>query len=165
MRVRLFERADVAQLAEVFHLSISLAAATHYSQAQRHAWSGAVRSEAYWLARLQDTQTWVAEEAGVILGFINLKPPAVDAPGSGRPSAEIDCLFTHPEHQRRGLAGLLYQALLQHARASGMGHLCVEASHLAMPFFLKQGFVIHSHNQHPRGGEILENFSMTLALG
>ncbi|MBZ4680211.1 MAG: hypothetical protein JG763_2840, partial [Shewanella sp.] len=88
----------------------------------------------------------------------NLKP--LNVPGE----AEIDCLFTHPKAQRRGIAAELYRKLLRYAVDSGVQCLRVEASFYAKAFFGKQGFTTLKRNQHQRHGEVLTNFSMQLPL-
>ncbi|EKT4485790.1 GNAT family N-acetyltransferase [Shewanella algae] len=148
---------DSAAIAELFHLVVN-ASTEHYSQAQCQAWSPAQRSEDEWRNRLQGTALWVAEDGRNLLGFINLKP--LNAPGE----AEIDCLFTHPNAQRRGIAAELYRQLLRYAVDSGVQCLRVEASFYAKAFFGKQGFTTLKRNQHQRHGEVLTNFSMQLQL-
>ena len=165
-RVRLFTKADVGQLANVFHLSITQAAASHYSEEERAVWSPALRSDDDWLLRLAQTVTWVAEEEGIISGFINLKPTieTLDSEGKFILSAEVDCLFTHPSFVGKGVASQLYQCLEQHAISQQISELTVEASYLAKPFFEKQGYRLLSKNEHSRADQVLVNFSMRKKL-
>jgi len=146
----------IGQIAELFHAAVH-AAAEHYSEAERRAWSPELRSQAVWQARLAPTKVWVALEDEAVLGFINLLPRE-------QGEAEIDCLFTHPNAARRGIASSLYRVLETEAREAGFKILRVEASFYAKPFFEKQGFQVLRRNEHPRGGEVLVNFSMTLNL-
>ncbi len=164
--VRLFTKADVGQLANVFHLSITQAAASHYSEEERAVWSPALRSDDDWLLRLAPTVTWVAEEGGLISGFINLKPIVETLGSGGEPllSAEVDCLFTHPNFVGKGVASRLYQCLEDHALAEKVAELTVEASYLAKPFFEKQGYRVLSKNEHSRADQVLVNFSMRKKL-
>ncbi|MEZ9821110.1 GNAT family N-acetyltransferase [Shewanella sp. 10N.286.45.A1] len=165
-RVRLLTKADVGQLAEVFHLSITQAAASHYSEEERAVWSPALRSDDEWLLRLAPTVTWVAEEEAFISGFINLKPTIETLGSDGEPvlSAEVDCLFTHPSFVGKGVASQLYQCLEQYAIAQQISELTVEASYLAKPFFEKQGYRVLSKNEHSRADQVLVNFSMRKTL-
>ncbi|MEZ9199980.1 GNAT family N-acetyltransferase [Shewanella sp. 10N.286.54.B9] len=164
--VRLFKEQDVAQLANLFHLSITQAAASHYSAAERAAWSPALRSDDEWLVRLAPTVTWVAEEEGIISGFINLKPTieTLGSDGESVLSAEVDCLFTHPDFVGQGVASQLYQCLEQYAIVQKISALTVEASYLAKPFFEKQGYQVLSKNEHSRADQVLVNFSMQKIL-
>lgn len=147
---------DVPDIARLFHQAVQ-GAGEFYSEAERKAWSPAIRSDAVWSARLAPTQVWVARSDDGLVGFINLLPKQ---PGE----AEIDCLFTAPGLARAGVGSALYRALEQKARASRVKLLTVEASYFARPFFLKQGFHEIRRNEHPRHGEILVNFSMEKPL-
>ncbi|QSX29021.1 GNAT family N-acetyltransferase [Shewanella cyperi] len=146
----------LGKIAELFHAAVH-GAGEHYSQAERQAWSPELRSLEQWQTRLAPTKVWVALEDEAVLGFINLLPRE-------QGEAEIDCLFTHPNAARRGIASSLYRSLEAEAREAGFKSLRVEASFYAKPFFEKQGFKVLSRNEHPRGGETLVNFSMTVAL-
>lgn len=165
-RVRLFTKDDVGQLAEVFHLSITQAAATHYSEEERAVWSPAVRSDDEWRLRLAPTVTWVSEQKGVISGFINLKSTieTLGSEGESLLSAEVDCLFTHPDFVGQGVASKLYQCLEDYALSQQISELTVEASYLAKPFFEKQGYRLLSKNEHSRADQVLVNFSMRKKL-
>jgi len=165
MNVRLFNAQDVDQLATLFHLSISQGASSHYSVEERAVWSASPRSHQNWLTRLQPTKTWVAEEGGIIAGFINLKPVKLKPSDNDEwLSADIDCLFTHPDFTGRGVATSLYKDLENFAIAQQIKELTVEASFLAKLFFEKQGYEVLSKNQHPRAGQVLVNFSMRKLL-
>lgn len=166
LQIRLFAIADVQQVANVFHLSVSQGAASHYSEKQRAVWSPVLRTDNEWLSRLAPTVTWVAEEGRFIRGFINLSPAVEVCGHAGEPrlSAEIDCLFTHPEHVGKGVASSLYQCLESYARSRNIAVLTVEASYLAKPFFEQQGYQVLSKNEHIRADQVLVNFSMHKTL-
>lgn len=164
--VRFFTEQDVDQLAILFHLSITEGASSHYSTDERAVWSQAPRSHQDWLARLQPTTTWVAVEGDIIVGFINLKSATLKPLDSAKEGlmADIDCLFSHPDFTRRGIATALYDYLEEFAVMQHVKELTVEASYLAKPFFEKQGYKVLSKNEHPRAGQILINFSMSKIL-
>ena len=165
-RVRLFANTDVGQLAKVFHLSINQGAASHYSTVERAVWSPALRSDDDWQLRLAPTVTWVAEIGQVISGFINLKSAEARASHDAGLvlSAEIDCLFTHPDFAGKGVASQLYQQLEEYALTQKIAELTVEASYLAKIFFEKKGFQVLSKNDNQRSGQVLVNFSMRKML-
>lgn len=175
MQIRLFSPTDAAQVATVFDVSVMKGAQEYYSLTERLAWAqhqGEVRSESYWLSKLEDTTTWVAEEWGQLVGFINLKPcPDTDIDSS---VAEVDCLFVHPDYSRAGVATQLYLALLEESKHRGFKRLTVEASYQARPFFEKHGFNCIRRNEVRRyltaddklqdKAQILVNFSLMLSL-
>ncbi|GIU12781.1 MULTISPECIES: GNAT family N-acetyltransferase [unclassified Shewanella] len=161
--VRPFTRSDVGQLAQVFHLSINQGASSHYSEAERAVWSPNLRSNDYWLTRLSGTKTWVAECDLCIVGFINLKADGSitdDLRAADLKTAEVDCLFTHPDYTGIGVASELYRAVEEHAKLLRLNSLTVEASYLAKPFFEQFAFQVKCKNSHPRDGQQLVNFSM-----
>ncbi|QYJ74176.1 GNAT family N-acetyltransferase [Shewanella sp. FJAT-52076] len=143
---------DLAPIARLFHEAVQ-GASEYYSEAERRAWSPALRDEATWQARLAPSKVWVARRDSGIVGFINLLPKDIG-------EAEIDCLFTSPALTRCGVATSLYRVLERQARRDGVQRLSVEASYFARPFFLSRGFTELCRNEHPRHGQILVNFSM-----
>ncbi|ABM00576.1 GNAT family N-acetyltransferase [Shewanella amazonensis] len=143
---------DLASIARLFHEAVQ-GASEYYSEAERHAWSAALRDEATWQGKLAPSKVWVARKDSGIMGFINLLPKSIG-------EAEIDCLFTSPVLTRCGVATSLYWVLEQQARRDGVRRLSVEASYFARPFFQSRGFTELSRNEHPRHGQILVNFSM-----
>ena len=175
MQIRLFSPKDTAQVATVFDASVMKGAQEYYSLTERLAWAqhqGEARSESYWLTKLENTTTWVAEEGGNLVGFINLKP----CPDTELDSlvAEVDCLFVHPDYSRAGVATHLYLALLEESKNRGFKRLTVEASYQARPFFEKHGFNCIRRNELRRyltpedklqdKAQILVNFSLMLSL-
>ncbi|MGS0681802.1 GNAT family N-acetyltransferase [Shewanella sp. 125m-7] len=190
IQVRPFTNDDVSQLAQVFHLSINLGTGSHYNEQQRAVWSPTIRSDEAWLERLAGTLTWVAEIERQVVAFINLKNvraynlgsilddsaeidsslEVVDKPGANLASnkapltAEVDCLFVHPDFSGTGIASALYQTLEAQALDLDLVQLTVEASYLAKPFFERFGFHTKCQNSHQRGEQVLVNFSMTKDL-
>jgi putative acetyltransferase len=56
----------------------------------------------------------------------------------------------------------LYEHLSREADALGIHEFYVEASEIAKPFFLREGFVLERTNRLERRGQILTNFTMRL---
>ncbi|MCL1145334.1 GNAT family N-acetyltransferase [Shewanella marinintestina] len=164
--IRPFLAKDVSQLAQVFHLSITLGASEYYNEQQRAVWSPRLRSDDIWLDRLRGTFTWVAVCEQQIVGFINLKggEQAQKQFTDFLLTAEIDCLFTHPDFVGQGVASALYTELEAKARCLNITQLTVEASYLAKLFFERVGFDCTRQNQHQREGQMLVNFSMVKSL-
>ncbi|MCH1931576.1 GNAT family N-acetyltransferase [Shewanella acanthi] len=174
MQVRLFSPQDVSQVAAVFDASV-MGSQEYYSLTERLAWvqhKGGARSEAYWLAKLEDTTTFVAEADGKLVGFINLR--LCPEHEFDCLVGEVDCLFVHPDYSRAGVATQLYLALLEAAKNRSVKRLTVEASYQARPFFEKQGFNLLRRNELRRyitpedkmqdKAQVLVNFSLMLSL-
>ena len=84
-----------------------------------------------------------------MVGFIELEA-----------DGHIDCLYTHKDFQRRGVAGRLYRFAEEEAIRRGLQRLYVEASLMACPFFEKRGYTVRTRNQFVRRGVELVNFTM-----
>ncbi|MCP8690147.1 GNAT family N-acetyltransferase [Marinobacterium sedimentorum] len=154
MIIRNYKTADSRAIADLFHAAVHAIASTDYSAAQCEAWAPTPPNYAAWQLRLAQRQPFVAEQDDVILGFIELEP-----------DGHIDCLYVHPEHQRRGIAGRLLRHLLQQARILGITQLHVEASRPARPFFAAHGFELQAQNSVVRRGQTLINYRMVRMPG
>ncbi|MDF2183092.1 GNAT family N-acetyltransferase [Neptuniibacter sp. CAU 1671] len=120
-----------------------------YTPAQKEAWAPSPVDYAQWRVRLSTKKPFVAIIDNQVVGFIELEA-----------DGHIDCTYTHPNFQGRGVASALYDYLLAAAKAAGLKRLYVEASLLAKPFFEHRGFVLVKQNEVRRNGVSLINFSM-----
>lgn len=153
IQVRPYRQADARALTDIFYDSIHSVGPEYYSAAQVNAWAPLPRDYMAWQARFAGKPPFVATFKDQIVGFITLEP-----------DGHIDWTYTHKDYQRQGVATALYDYLEKQAKSAGMGHLYVEASHLARPFFASRGFVLVRQNQVRRGREILVNWSMEKLL-
>ena len=147
--IRSYRSADAQSLADIFYDSIHQVAVEHYSPAQVNAWAPLPRQYADWQQRFAAKPPFVAELAGVIVGFMTLEH-----------NGHIDWTYTHHAYQRQGIASALYRHLEAEARRQDIARLFVEASHLARPFFDKQGFSVIRQNEVPIRGQVLVNWHM-----
>ncbi|MDJ0718308.1 MAG: GNAT family N-acetyltransferase [Prochloraceae cyanobacterium] len=84
---------------------------------------------------LPNTQTWVCEEDGFVVGFVSLL------------GNEVGALFVHPKHHRKGIG----RSLMDKVRALGGGQLFVEvfaANKMGRGFYSKYGFEPIEHKLH-----------------
>lgn len=138
--IRRYRPEDAAGLAGVFHDAVQGTGPT-YSSAQRNEWSPAPNPEMFWDREADGRRVWVAEQAGVITGFIELEP-----------DGHIDCFYCHP----RGAGA----ALFARVEAETNGPLFTEASDVARPFFAARGFEVVAEQEVERNGVILQNTRM-----
>lgn len=153
MKIRLFKKQDTEQVARLFHETVRHVNLGDYSFAQVQAWAPDNIYFRDWEKNCCQGYTYVAEDAGVILGFGELKP-----------NGYIDCFYIHQDYQRCGVGSQIYQAIEKLALNLGVSHLTTQASITAKPFFLHLGFVIVKQQLVNCRGEVFINYLMVKLL-
>jgi len=148
--IRSYRSPDAKALGEVFHRAVHEGAAGKYSPEECAAWSPEPPVSHAWAARLGEAETLVAETPGGLVGFMSL---VIDR-------AYLDFAFVAPEVMGKGVAAALYAVLEGRARAKGLTVLSTEASLLAEPFFLRQGWRLVERQEVERRGVMLKNAVM-----
>lgn len=146
--VRNCQPSDAAVLAEIFFTAIHAIPNTLYTAEQKMAWAPAIDIPR-WQKRIRQSQPFVASLNHQAVGFIELEH-----------TGHIDCFYVAPHMQRLGVGKLLYRHLLAHAQSLGIDELFVEASQMAEPFFLAQGFQVVKENEIEIRGQWLKNKTM-----
>ena len=139
--------ADAAALAAIFRRAILAIDPRHYGAAEKKAWLTGGDDVGRWQERIGRGFIQVATGRGQPLGFIEYLPE----PG------HVDCLFTDPNYQRRGVASALLATVL--ATAS-VDILTADVSKAALAFFERRGFVRQRENHVQRSGLRLVNYRM-----
>jgi putative acetyltransferase len=137
------------EIADLFHQSVHAIDPSVYTSEQKKAWAPTPPNYEQWAERLNEKRPFIAIIDDQVVGFMEL-----DADG------HIDCTYTHPDFQGKGVASTLYEYLLLEARSRGIKHLYVEASLIAKPFFEHRGFSVVKKNEVQKNGVSLVNFSM-----
>jgi putative acetyltransferase len=151
--IRPWEPADTEELGAVFRRSVREVASRDYRPAQIEAWVLAPGEIAAWAERMQNRITFVAEESGRLIGFIQYEPPD-----------HIDMTYVHPERQRVGVASALLAALESEARKRGVLLLNVEASVTSRPFFEHHGYIVLTPQIVQARGQDFLNYRMSKRL-
>ncbi len=149
MEIQTYSEKWAGQIADLFYQSVHAIDPVVYTPAQKEAWAPSPVDYAHWRARLSTKKPFVAIIDNQVVGFIELEA-----------DGHIDCTYTHPDFQGRGVASALYDYLLAESKAAGIRRLYVEASLIAKPFFEHRGFVLVKQNEVRRNGVSLINFSM-----
>lgn len=149
IRIQAYRDTLAREIADLFHCAVHAIDASIYSARQKEAWAPTPPDYRAWRDRLALKQPFLALIDDDIAGFIELDP-----------DGHIDCCFTHPSHQGKGVAGTLYRRLERAALEQGLSRLFVEASIVARPFFLRQDFVVLRENKVFRNGQFLINYAM-----
>ncbi|PWE17358.1 GNAT family N-acetyltransferase [Marinicauda salina] len=153
VRVRAYRQDDAPALARVLFDAVRIGAAEHYTYAQREAWAPQPPDPAGLAARLSEQTCFVAEDARGVAGFA-----AYDASG------HLDLLHVRPDLRGTGTAGLLHDAVIDHARAAGLTALTVEASHPARRFLARLGWTLIETQTVTRNGVGLQNHRMIFII-
>lgn len=151
--IRTFDPRDATTLYAIFFEAIRVGAAAHYSTAQRLAWAAHADMPAGWPDKLAAHDTFVAETGGEVAGFM-----------AATPDGYIDLAFVRPRWMGRNVAQALYDCVLERAHRRGLTRLTTHASHLARPFFARQGWQVDTTENSDKNGEVLTNFAMSLDL-
>jgi putative acetyltransferase len=146
MQVRPYTSADLGPLTALFTASVHVLGASFYDAAQRLAWAPLPPDLELWQQRLSRLHTLVAHDAKQLAGFISYED-----------NGHIDLLYTEPSFQRRGVAALLVNSVVK--LFPGV-ELFTEASLVAKPFFLRQGFQIVEEQHVPFQGITFQRFAM-----
>lgn len=140
---------DYAALGQIFYDAVHIGAAEHYSVVERAAWMPEVPTADGLRTRMEGTLVFVADRDEIIEGFMSLTTDGV-----------VDMAYVRPDLRGRGVAFALYRVIEDAAKTRGLDRLKTFASHLAKPFFLRQGWHVMRPNRIERRGVSLHNWVM-----
>ncbi len=150
MFIRNYQTADLDAVVGLFQRAVHGVDPQIYTRAEQAQWSPKQPDLAKWAQRLSSQEVFLAiANLQEIVGFISLEP-----------DGHIDYTYVDPEFQRQGIAKSLYCFVEALAIERAYPRLYVEASKLARPFFEQHGFRLLSSNTHPRGDQVLINYSL-----
>lgn len=146
MTIREYRSPDLREIVELFYDTVHTVNAGDYTPEQLSAWADGSPDLAEWGRTLLEHIALVAEDGGRIVGF-----------GDIDPSGYLDRLYVHKDHQRRGVATGLCDALEGAVNAE---RIITHASITAKPFFEKRGYRVAWEQQVLRHGTALTNYRM-----
>ena len=154
--IRVFEPSDATAVARMRDRSIRQIAPRGYGPAQIDAWAGRTRDVDGFCARMMDGRLALVavDQASAPLGLIDLEA-----------DGHIDMLYSAPEAAGRGVAAALFERVEATALYNSYARLHTEASELARPFFLKQGFEVLERRDFEIDGVPIHNYKMEKRLG
>lgn len=153
MRFRVYENKDAGQILRLFADTVHIVNAADYTKPQLNAWAPDTLDADAWCTPLAQDYTLVAVEGETIVGF-----------GSLTVDGCLDRLYVHKDHQRRGIATQIMDALEENARDRHLESMESYVSQTAKPFFLGRGYVVVRENTVVRQGELLTNYLMKKML-
>lgn len=153
--LRIANTKDIPAIIQLYTETVLTVCKTDYSQAQLEIWALLGNVTSKWETRIQDHYFLVAEFAAQIVGFAS-----IDNTGY------LDVFYVHKDHQRQGIAGMLYQELENHAAGNNCNErIIADVSKTARPFFEKKGFSIVRVQENLLQGQLLINYKMEKAIG
>lgn len=144
---------DTAAIATLFHDTVHHVNIRDYTLEQIHAWAPPDLNIDFWVKRLSQSITFVAEEKNQIVGFGNLES-----------NGHLDCFYCHKDFQQMGIGSRLLATIEATARSRGMQTLTTAASITARSFFEAKGFRVITPQTVERRGQSLLNFIMEKSL-
>ncbi len=153
MQIRNYTPEYTEEIVKLFYSSVHAIDSKIYSNKQKQAWTPIPPDYDQWRLRLARNKTYLAIINHKVAGFVVLEL-----------NGYIDCIYTHPEHEGKGVACLLYSNVGIFAKARNMEGLSIKASIVAKPFFERRGFVVQHKNRVEKSGQNLTNFSMEKQL-
>lgn len=141
------------EVVDLFYRSVHSIDCQIYSAVERSAWAPLPPNYSVWAARISDKPLWIVQFEQTVVGFLELDP-----------TGYINCLYTHPDYQHKGVASALLKQAESVAERCGLPFLKVDASKVAQPLFLRHGYQLIRENRVQRNGVELINFRMEKAL-
>lgn len=140
---------DLGAVVRIFTDSVHALAAPFYDETQRAAWAPENADLDGWRARLESINVLVAEDEGVLCGFLGYEA-----------NGHVDLLYTAGHAARRGVASKLYAQVEAELSAAGVRRVFAEVSLAARAFFERQGFVVVVEERVERRGATFTRFAM-----
>lgn len=106
--VRLATSFDASAIATLFHETVKKVNSRDYDVKQIAAWAGAAPDVAKWRARQAGRKTWVFEVGGTVRGFAEFGA-----------NGQVEAIYVHSDHQRKGIASALLVQIEEEARRLG----------------------------------------------
>jgi putative acetyltransferase len=150
--IREYDAEDAGATIDIFLRAIREVASKDYNPAQINAWAK-VDDPKVWAQWRASRPTWLAICETKPVGFSDLKADGC-----------LDMMFVHPDHQGKGVAGLLLKTVEAAARSQGHRRIFTEASLTAKPFFERNGFIVLAAQTVEKRGQTLPNFRMEKTL-
>lgn len=153
LSIRLFQDCDAAAAANLFYEAVQIGAKTVYTQEQRDVWAPSIPDVTTWRSRMAAQFSVVAYQDDALSGFMTLTSQGV-----------IDLAFVHPNEMGTGVAGKLYDVILDEALNRKFQNLQTRASHMARRFFEKRNWAVIRQQIDVRDDVELINFLMELKI-
>ena len=150
MKVRRYETGEEEALWSLLYETVHRVNSKDYSQAQIDAWAPSERDSDQWSNRLKETNPFVAEVHGELIGFAELEK-----------NGHIDCFYAAHNWQGKGIGSALLRTIEAAASSQGISRLFAEASTTAKAFFQNKGFSVEGEQTVSLRGERFTNYAVS----
>ncbi len=150
--IRPLREDDAAGCAQLFFDVVREGTGAFYDEDQRRVWAPTKWTPEAFLQKVAGQFVVVAEDARGIAGFMTLR------------GDYLDFAYVRTDRLGQGVAGELYNAIVEEARRTGQGTLRSDASELAKRFFAKRGWTTHARRDFERHGVMIHNYAMSVTL-
>jgi len=172
VRVRRGKRRDAPRLHEVAGRTFPLACPPDFPREEARAFVAQNLTEENFRtwARARDAQLWVAEIAGVIVGYslVLLRRTAPEIPAQeAAVTADLSKFYILPEHHGAGIARALMVTSLEHAYRAGMRVMWLgvnQRNERAQKFYRRHGFEVAAERTFAVGRTRQADFVMERTL-
>jgi putative acetyltransferase len=153
MVLRVYADRDLEAVVRCFGESVRAIGARSYTPQQIEAWAPDPPDLLAWAIRFRSGTILVADEDGVVAGFVRFEANGL-----------VDLLYVHPDHERQGIGRALLEAACDRMLRHGTRRLVSEVSLAARPLFEASGFRVESEQSVERRGIRFLNFRMAREL-
>ncbi len=146
MKIRRATEDDVPAMLALHRQAVRRTAAAFYDTEVIDAWSSSSEPEnrPATIERMSRNLT-----SGEVIGFVVETEDAICGFGEFLPSKSmLGAIYVHPDHGRKGVGGMLMEALEHTAREHGISELHMDASLNAEIFYNQHGFEALEYGQH-----------------
>ena len=156
LQIERYQASQIEEIIALFYNTVHHINAAHYSAKQLQAWAPPEERSnkaVSWQASLEQHNTYVAIQAGIIVGFSDMTD-----------EGHLDRLYVHKDYQRQGIATALLAQLEHNANQLQLTSIYTEASITAKPFFEHHGFHVEQMQQVERQQVLMTNYVMSKFL-
>jgi putative acetyltransferase len=149
LQLRKASETDIEQIGLLFKETILHKNVRDYEPEQVKAWASGYNETDKWKKKIAEQYFLVAIEDDTLCGMASITPKGY-----------IDYMFVGKDHQGKGVASMLFNALMLKAVEWKVKKLTADVSITAKPFFLHKGFLVVREQEVLLKGIYLTNFYM-----
>lgn len=141
--------ADVPEIIRLYAQTVLTVCRADYDSAQLQSWARLGRDPIRWEQRITSQFFKVAEVGKCLAGFASLTDENY-----------LDVFYVSKDHQRQGIANMLFEDLMVKALVNGVPVIRSDVSKTAKPYFEKLGFRVIREQENLLEGITIVNYRM-----